>query len=131
MSAESVFPDLSPWLSGSPWDKEIPIGDVKKVVEAYLNVGITEISLSDAAGVAFPSQVYDMGQEMKREYPQVKWWLPLPQHTWTWNRKYPCQEWKLDLQILMQVLQGLVAAHLCRELPEMLLQKMFFICAVR
>ena len=60
---------------GSPWDKEIPIGDVKKVVEAYLNVGITEISLSDAAGVAFPSQVYDMGQEMKREYPQVKWWF--------------------------------------------------------
>lgn len=60
---------------GSPWDKEIPIGDVKKVVEAYLNVGITEISLSDVAGVAFPSQVYDMGQEMKREYPQVKWWF--------------------------------------------------------
>ena len=36
---------------------------------------MTEISLSDAAGVAFPSQVYDMGQEMKREYPQVKWWF--------------------------------------------------------
>lgn len=60
---------------GSPWDKEIPIGDVKKIIEAYLDVGITEISLSDAAGVAFPSQVYDMGQEMHREYPNVKWWL--------------------------------------------------------
>ena len=60
---------------GSPWDKEIPIGDVKKVVEAYLNVGISEISLSDAAGVAYPSQVYDMAEEMRREYPQVKWWF--------------------------------------------------------
>lgn len=60
---------------GSPWDKEIPIEDVKRVVEAYLQVGITEISLSDAAGVAYPSQVYDMAQEMRREYPQVKWWF--------------------------------------------------------
>lgn len=60
---------------GSPWDKEIPIEDVKRIVESYLKVGITEISLSDAAGVAFPSQVYDMGEEMQREYPQVKWWL--------------------------------------------------------
>ena len=60
---------------GSPWDKEIPIGDVKKVVEAYLAAGVTEISLSDAAGVAYPSQVFDMGKEMLQEYPQVKWWL--------------------------------------------------------
>lgn len=60
---------------GSPWDKEIPVDDVKRVVEAYLNVGITEISLSDAAGVAYPGQVYEMGQEMKREYPQVDWWF--------------------------------------------------------
>ena len=60
---------------GSPWDKEIPVDDVQRVVEAYLNVGITEISLSDAAGVAYPGQVYEMGQEMKREYPQVDWWF--------------------------------------------------------
>lgn len=60
---------------GSPWDKEIPVDDVKRVVEAYLYVGITEISLSDAAGVAYPGQVYEMGQEMKREYPQVDWWF--------------------------------------------------------
>lgn len=60
---------------GSPWDKEIPVEDVKRIVESYLHVGVTEISLSDAAGVAFPSQVYDMGKEMQREYPQVKWWL--------------------------------------------------------
>lgn len=60
---------------GSPWDKEIPVGDVKQIVEAYLDVGITEISLSDAAGVAFPSQVCQMGKEMRREYPEVNWWL--------------------------------------------------------
>lgn len=60
---------------GSPWDKEIPLQDVKDIVEAYLAVGITEISLSDASGMAYPSQVYEMCEEMKREYPQVSWWL--------------------------------------------------------
>lgn len=60
---------------GSPWDKDIPVGDVKKVVEAYLDTGITEISLSDASGVAYPSQVYEMCKEISREYPRVNWWL--------------------------------------------------------
>lgn len=60
---------------GSPWDKCIPIEDVKRITDAYLNVGITEISLSDAAGVAYPSQVYDMSVEMRKAYPQVNWWL--------------------------------------------------------
>jgi len=60
---------------GSPWDKEIPIQDVKDIVQAYLNVGVTEISLSDASGMAYPTQVYEICEEMKKEFPQVNWWL--------------------------------------------------------
>jgi hydroxymethylglutaryl-CoA lyase len=60
---------------GSPWDKEVPLQDVKDIVQAYLNVGVTEISLSDASGMAYPSQVYEMCVEMKKQYPQVNWWL--------------------------------------------------------
>lgn len=60
---------------GSPWDKEIPVQDVKDIVEAYLSVGIDEISLSDASGMAYPTQVYDLCSEMRRCYPQVNWWL--------------------------------------------------------
>ena len=60
---------------GSPWDDEVPIDDVKEIVEAYINVGITEISLSDASGMAYPSQVYNMCTEMKKSYPDVNWWL--------------------------------------------------------
>ncbi len=60
---------------GSPWDKEIPVQDVKDIVEAYLNVGITEISLSDASGMAVPTQVYAMCTEMKKCFPQVTWWM--------------------------------------------------------
>ncbi|MGN0838008.1 MAG: hydroxymethylglutaryl-CoA lyase [Pyramidobacter sp.] len=60
---------------GSPWDREIPVQNVKDIVEAYLSVGVNEISLSDASGMAYPSQVYAMCEEMKKCYPQVSWWL--------------------------------------------------------
>jgi len=60
---------------GSPWDREIPLSDVKEIVDAYLAVGVTEISLSDASGQAYPSQVYSICTEMAKTYPQVTWWL--------------------------------------------------------
>lgn len=60
---------------GSPWDKEIPVSAVKKIVESYLNVGIDEISLSDASGMAYPTQVFSICSEMLKAYPQVHWWL--------------------------------------------------------
>lgn len=60
---------------GSPWDKEIPLSDVKEIVDAYRAVGVHEISLSDASGQAYPTQVYEICCEMKRAYPDVTWWL--------------------------------------------------------
>ncbi len=60
---------------GSPWDRDIPVSDIKTIVESYLSVGIDEISLSDASGMAYPTQVYELCTEMKKTYPQVNWWL--------------------------------------------------------
>ncbi len=60
---------------GSPWDREISVSTVKEIVEAYLNAGVTEISLSDASGQAFPRQVAGICREMQKDYPQVTWWL--------------------------------------------------------
>ncbi len=61
---------------GSPWDHDgLPVSDVKEIIEAYLNVGITEISLSDASGMAYPTQVYDICTEVKKDYPEATWWL--------------------------------------------------------
>ena len=60
---------------GSPWEHKIPVEDVKKIIESYLNVGITEISLSDASGMAVPNQVYKLCTELKETYPEVKWIL--------------------------------------------------------
>jgi len=60
---------------GSPWDDEIPLDEVKKIIEAYMAVGITEISLSDASGMAYPSQVYNICTEVQKAYPGNTWWL--------------------------------------------------------
>ncbi len=60
---------------GSPWEGEIPLNDVREIVEAYLALGIDEISLSDASGMAVPSQVFNICEAMRKQYPGVRWWL--------------------------------------------------------
>lgn len=60
---------------GSPWEGKIPIQEIESIVEAYLEVGINEISLSDASGMALPNQVYELTRSMKQKYPEVVWWL--------------------------------------------------------
>jgi hydroxymethylglutaryl-CoA lyase len=60
---------------GSPWDRDIPVEDVISIVDAYLQIGVTEISLSDASGQAYPTQVYDICTKMAERFPQVRWWL--------------------------------------------------------
>lgn len=57
---------------GSPWEHEIPVPDVKAIVDAYFNVGIKEVSLSDASGMAMPTQVYSLCTEMEKSYPKGK-----------------------------------------------------------
>lgn len=60
---------------GSPWEGVVPMSDVKKCIEAYMEAGITEISLSDAAGMAMPTQVYEICTTVRKEYPENTWWL--------------------------------------------------------
>ena len=58
--------------------KEIKAGDftVEETVASVETAGgIREISLSDASGMAYPTQVYSICTEMRRQYPQVDWWL--------------------------------------------------------
>lgn len=59
----------------SPWEGRIPQEDVDAIIEAYLKVGISEISLSDASGMAVPNQVYDTCRHVREKYPQCTWWL--------------------------------------------------------
>ena len=59
----------------SPWEGRTPVEDVDAIIEAYLKVGINEISLSDASGQAVPNQVYNLCKHVREKYPQAAWWL--------------------------------------------------------
>ncbi len=59
----------------SPWEGRIPITHVDSIIDAYLSVGINEISLSDTSGMAVPYQVYDLCRHVRKKYPQCSWWM--------------------------------------------------------
>ena len=59
----------------SPWEGRTPVEDVDAIIEAYLKLGINEISLSDASGMAVPNQVFDLCEHVRAKYPQATWWL--------------------------------------------------------
>ncbi|MEW9674113.1 hydroxymethylglutaryl-CoA lyase [Ammoniphilus sp. 3BR4] len=60
---------------GCAFEGKIPVQQIEKIVREFLQLGITELSLSDAAGMANPRQVYEIGSYMVRTFPQVKWIL--------------------------------------------------------
>ena len=77
-AAKEAGIDISGSISmpfSSPWEGRIPVEDVDKIIEAYLAVGITEISLSDASGMAVPTQVHELCTHVLNKYPQASWWL--------------------------------------------------------
>lgn len=53
----------------------IPIEEIFPIVDAYIEQGIMEISMSDTTGMANPAQVYSYMTEMKRRYSTVTWTL--------------------------------------------------------
>lgn len=62
---------------GCPFEGNIPREQVLNMVQTFISIGITEISLSDTTGMAYPSQVYEAGKIVKELFPNVKFWLHL------------------------------------------------------
>ena len=60
---------------GSPWDPVITVDEVCEIIDAYLAVGVTELSISDAPGMAMPAQVFHLMTQLKDRYPQCKFIL--------------------------------------------------------
>ena len=59
----------------SIWEGVTPVETVEGIIEAYLAVGIDEISLSDASGMATPKQVENLCSHVLQKYPTARWWL--------------------------------------------------------
>ncbi|SBW10164.1 Pyruvate carboxyltransferase [uncultured delta proteobacterium] len=62
---------------GCAWEGKIPAAQIEKITRAFLDLGITELSLSDATGMANPRHIYELGGYMRKTFPQVTWVLHL------------------------------------------------------
>ncbi|MBB6218156.1 hydroxymethylglutaryl-CoA lyase [Anaerosolibacter carboniphilus] len=62
---------------GCAFEGKIPIQQIEEIVQKYLELGITELSLSDATGMANPRQVFEVGKYFIKTFPQVNWILHL------------------------------------------------------
>lgn len=58
---------------GCPFIGKVTIEQLKNVVNAFLKLGVTQLSLSDTTGMANPRQVYEIGSYMVETYPQIEW----------------------------------------------------------
>lgn len=60
---------------GCPFEGEIPLSRLCTVVEEYLKMGVTNIGISDTAGMANPLLTYHTVKELVTRYPQVSYKL--------------------------------------------------------
>ncbi len=60
---------------GCPFEGAAPLGQVEYMARSFIDLGITEISLSDTTGMAHPLQVYTQCVAMKKAFPRVEWVL--------------------------------------------------------
>lgn len=60
---------------GSPWERHIRLESIRSIVDAYLTVGVNEISLSDTSGMAVPTGVFTLFCALLRDYPNASWWF--------------------------------------------------------
>lgn len=60
---------------GCPYEGNIDINIIEKLVKEFIKLNIFEISLSDTTGMANPKEVFEKCTYFKEKYPQVKWHL--------------------------------------------------------
>jgi hydroxymethylglutaryl-CoA lyase len=58
---------------GCPFQGKVPVEQVENVVRRFVNLGITELSLSDTTGMANPRQVFELGSYLVKKFPMVSW----------------------------------------------------------
>ena len=62
---------------GCAWEGKLETVQIEKLTRRFLELGIRELSLSDATGMADPRHIYEMGGYLKNAFPEVKWVLHL------------------------------------------------------
>lgn len=59
----------------SQWEGVIPFHFIKEIVEAFIDAGAGQISLSDSAGLGNPRLIYSRVMKLRELFPDVDWML--------------------------------------------------------
>ncbi len=65
----------------SPFDGVITYDTLRTIIDGFLAVGVTEVSLNDTVGMATPVTISEYFRDMMKEYPQVEHWAFHPHNT--------------------------------------------------
>lgn len=60
---------------GCPFEGEVPLAQLERVIARYHEIGVNYISLGDTIGVANPKQVYDICSHLLDSFPDFHWTL--------------------------------------------------------
>ena len=64
-----------PFRSPFSGEGDIPMSRLENIIQSFVGIGITEISLSDAIGLGDPNMIYTRYTTLAKKFPQVSWML--------------------------------------------------------
>jgi hydroxymethylglutaryl-CoA lyase len=62
---------------GCPFEGEVPVAAVLRIVESYVGLGITRVGLGDTTGMATPTNIRSVVRALKAEFPDIEYTLHL------------------------------------------------------
>jgi len=62
---------------GCPFEGTVPLSQAESLVRCFVDIGVTEISMSDTSGLGTPKQVFSYMTALRAQFPQVRWNLHL------------------------------------------------------
>ncbi|AJQ27137.1 hydroxymethylglutaryl-CoA lyase [Pelosinus fermentans] len=60
---------------GCSMEGRVSLEQVLSVISCFREIGVKELSLSDTTGMANPDQVYEYSMKVKKQFPDVNWFL--------------------------------------------------------
>ena len=70
-----------PFISPFEGEGVIPMDRLEDIIRGFMDIGIREISLSDAAGLGDPAMIYERFSTVAEHFPDVSWMLHM-HNTW-------------------------------------------------
>jgi hydroxymethylglutaryl-CoA lyase len=65
---------------GCPFEGKVSFGQIERVADRYMAMGIRSVGIADTVGVANPKMVYDTMSHLLDKYPEIQWLAHIHNH---------------------------------------------------